>query len=144
MKIALCLKLVPSTTADLRPSADGKSLQLGGVEMLVNPTGAKHTLEIWDQQANQFLVALILHVLYTEPDHRKNLAVVRERLLDFRKTCESMSTISHRLHPVTGKPQVHPEIRLVARELLAQPDKFQASVRGTAAAYLTLYVGLKP
>lgn len=37
MKIALCLKLVPSTTADLRPSADGKSLQLGGVEMLVNP-----------------------------------------------------------------------------------------------------------
>ena len=38
------------------------------VEMLVNPTGAKHTMDIWDQQASQFLVALILHVLYTEPD----------------------------------------------------------------------------
>src|ERR1043165_6248415 len=37
MKIAVCLKLVPSTTADIRPSADGKSLQLSGVEMLVNP-----------------------------------------------------------------------------------------------------------
>ena len=37
MKIAVCLKAVPSTTADIRPAADGKSLQLGGVEMLVNP-----------------------------------------------------------------------------------------------------------
>ncbi len=37
MKIAVCLKPVPSTTADLRPAADGKSLQLSGVEMLVNP-----------------------------------------------------------------------------------------------------------
>ncbi len=39
--------------------------------MLVNPTGAKHTMDIWDQQASQFLVALILHVLYTEPDHTR-------------------------------------------------------------------------
>ncbi|HLX63374.1 MAG TPA: electron transfer flavoprotein subunit beta/FixA family protein [Planctomycetota bacterium] len=37
MKIAVCLKLVPSTTADIRPAADGKSLQLAGVETVVNP-----------------------------------------------------------------------------------------------------------
>ena len=37
MKIAVCLKPVPSTTAEIRPAADGKSVQLSGVEMLVNP-----------------------------------------------------------------------------------------------------------
>ncbi len=37
MKIAVCLKSVPSTTADIRPAADGKSVQLAGVEMIVNP-----------------------------------------------------------------------------------------------------------
>lgn len=109
------------------------------VEMLVNPTGAKHTLDIWDQQANQFLVALILHVLYTEPDGRKNLAVVRERLLDFKRTCRAMASLPHRFNPVTRVPEVHPEVALVANELLHQPEKFQASVRGTAASYLTLY-----
>ena len=109
------------------------------VEMLVNPTGAKHTLDIWDQQANQFLVALILHVLYTEPDGRKNLAVVRERLLDFKRTCRAMASLPHRFNPVTRYPEVHPEVALVANELLHQPEKFQASVRGTAASYLTLY-----
>ena len=41
------------------------------VEMLVNPTGMKHTMDIWDQQASQFLVALILHVLYTEAGRAK-------------------------------------------------------------------------
>jgi type IV secretion system protein VirD4 len=34
---------------------------------------------------------------------------------------------------------LHPEIALVARELRRQPEKFQASVTGTAASYLTLW-----
>ena len=53
--------------------------------MLVNPTGAKHTMDIWDQQASQFLVALILHVLYTEPDGQKNLATVRIAVARFQE-----------------------------------------------------------
>jgi type IV secretion system protein VirD4 len=109
------------------------------VEMLVNPTGAKQTLDIWDQQASQFLVALVLHVLYSEPDEYKNLATVRARLLDFKRTCRAMASLPHRLSPHTGAPEVHPEVALVANELLHQPEKFQASVRGTAAAYLTLW-----
>jgi type IV secretion system protein VirD4 len=86
------------------------------VEMLVNPTGAKYTMDIWDQQASQFLVALILHLLYSEPDGRKNLAVVRERLLDFKRTCEAMARIPHRYNPQTGAPEVHPEVAIVANE----------------------------
>jgi type IV secretion system protein VirD4 len=109
------------------------------VEMLVNPTGAKHTMDIWDQQASQFLVALILHVLYTEPDGQKNLATVRMRLLDFKNTAKAMIRTPHRFNPQTGAPELHPEVALVARELRRQPEKFQASVCGTAAAYLTLW-----
>lgn len=37
MKITVCLKLVPATTADIRVAAGGAALQLSGVEMLVNP-----------------------------------------------------------------------------------------------------------
>ncbi len=109
------------------------------VEMLVNPTGAKQTLDVWDQQASQLLVALILHVLYTEPSEHKNLGMVRQRLLDFQTTCAAMASVRHRPNPRTGLHEPHPEIRLVARELLTQPEKFQASVRGTTASYLTLY-----
>src|SRR5580658_5882232 len=107
--------------------------------MLVNPTGAKHTMDIWDQQASQFLVALILHVLYTEPDQYKNLATVRARLLDFKRTALAMIRTPHRFNPQTGAPEVHPEVALVANELRRQPAKFQSSVTGTAASYLTLW-----
>jgi type IV secretion system protein VirD4 len=109
------------------------------VEMLVNPTGAKHTMDIWDQQASQFLVALILHVLYTEADGQKNLATVRMRLLDFKNTAKAMIRTLHRFNPQSGAAEVHPEVALVAGELRRQPEKFQASVCGTAAAYLTLW-----
>jgi type IV secretion system protein VirD4 len=108
------------------------------VEMLVNPTGAKQTMDIWDQQASQFLVALILHVLYTEADANKNLATVRARLLDFKRTSLAMVRTLHRFNPQTRVPEVHPEVALVAGELRRQPAKFQSSV-GTAAAYLTLW-----
>jgi type IV secretion system protein VirD4 len=109
------------------------------VEMLVNPDGSKLTLDIWDQQASQLLVALILHVLYTEPDDCKHLGTVRQRLLDWRRTVVGMVETPHRLHPATRQAEVHPEIALVARELFSQPPRFQASVRGTAASYLTLF-----
>lgn len=109
------------------------------VEMLVNPDGSKLTLDIWDQQASQLLVALILHVLYTEPDVDKHLGTVRRRLLDWRRTAIDMVETAHRYHPASGMPEVHPEVSLVARELLSQPPRFQVSVRGTAASYLTLF-----
>ena len=41
--------------------------------ILVDPGGEKDSLNVWDQQAAQFLVAAILHVLYTEPEERKHL-----------------------------------------------------------------------
>jgi len=37
MKIAVCLKLVPATTAEIRVAADGASLALAGVETIISP-----------------------------------------------------------------------------------------------------------
>ena len=56
------------------------------VEMLINPDGSKKTLDVWDQNASQFLVGLILHVLYTELPEQKDLGRVRALLLDFKGT----------------------------------------------------------
>jgi type IV secretion system protein VirD4 len=61
------------------------------------------------------------------------------RLLDFKRTAAAMITKPHRFNPQTGAPELHPEVALVARELRRQPEKFQASVTGTAASYLTLW-----
>ncbi len=108
------------------------------VEILVNPDGAKRTFDVWDQNASQLLVALVLHVLYTAEDPHKHLGTVREILLDFEQTLEDMQTLPHRLN-ADGQPQVHPEVARVAKELEGQPERFQASVRATAAGYLTLY-----
>ena len=109
------------------------------VEMLVNPDGSKKTLDVWDQNASQFLAALVLHVLYTEPPHLKHIGRVRELLLEFDTTCEAMLTTPHRLDPNSGQPQVYPELARVAKSLLSQADRFRSSVRGTAEGYLSLW-----
>lgn len=109
------------------------------VEMLVNPDGAKKTLDVWDQNASQFLVGLVLHVLYTEPPHKKHLGRVRELLLDFESTCEAMMTTPHRLNPQRHVIEVCPEVGRVAKSLLTQAERFRSSVRGTAEGYLTLW-----
>ncbi len=109
------------------------------VTILVNPTGEKRTLDIWDQNASQFLVALILHVLYTADDGEKNLGTVRDMLLDFDGTCRAMAHTPHRKNPRSGQPEPHPECRKVAVGLLKQADRFRSSVLGTAESYLTLF-----
>lgn len=109
------------------------------VEMLVNPDGSKEHLDVWDQHSSQLLVALILHVLYSEPNHRKHLGVVRERLLDLDHTFRDMIELRHRTNPVTGAAEPHPEVARVAKELKRQAPKFAAGVRATAAGYLALY-----
>jgi type IV secretion system protein VirD4 len=109
------------------------------VEMLVNPDGSKTHKDIWDAKAAEFLVAVILHVLYAAPDDQKNLATVRAKLLDYNKTCARMIATPHRLNPQTGRPEVHPEVARVARDLITKYEKFRDSVAVTASSYLTLW-----
>lgn len=109
------------------------------VEMLVNPDGSKEQLDVWDQHAAQLLVALILHVNYTQPDDRKHLGVVRELLLNWSEAFRDMIELPHRLNPVTAAPEPHPEVSRVASELLRQAPRFAAGVRATALGHLALY-----
>ena len=110
-------------------------------EMLIDDGGKSAHLHghdsIWDQEGSQFLTALILHVLYTEPDEEKNLGRVRDLLMDVDETLRVMSETKH-LEGADG-PEVHPEVGRVARHLLGTYDKFRESVRGTCTSKLALW-----
>lgn len=108
------------------------------VEIIADPSGNRDDQNIWDENAKQFLVALILHVLYTAEDGDKNLAGVRARLLDFDGTIDNMMHTGHRRN-AAGEPEVHPEIARVAHSLATKSERFRSSVKGTAEGYLTLY-----
>lgn len=108
-------------------------------ELLVDPDGAKQHFDVWDLHAKQLLTAVILHVLYTEPDHRKHLAVVREHLLDLKAVLRDMIELPHRCCATTGAPESHPEVARVAKEMLRQAPKFVAGVAATAQSYLSLF-----
>ena len=111
-------------------------------EMLIDDGGKSAQLHghdsIWDQEGGQFLTALILHVLYAEPDGQKHLGRVRDLLMDIDQTLRLMSETKHRAN-ADGEPITHPEVARVARHLLGTYDKFRESVRGTATSKLTLW-----
>jgi type IV secretion system protein VirD4 len=92
---------------------------------------------IWDQEGAQLLTAMILHVLYAEPDEQKNLGRVRDLLMDIDETLRLMSETKH--VTIDGEPAVHPEVDRVARHLLGTYDKFRESVRGTCTSKLALW-----
>lgn len=108
-------------------------------QILVDPGGEKHTLDIWDQSAAQFLTALILHVLLTQPDDQKHLGRVREMLMDIEQTVDLMMRTRHLIDEQSGEAVVHPEIYRSARSLDQQSERFRSSVRGTAEGYLMLW-----
>ena len=73
------------------------------VGILVDPLGRKAgDLNFWDQSATDFFTAVILHVLYSEPDERKNLAQVRRLLINIEPTLHAMMNTQHR-----HKPDLH-------------------------------------
>ncbi|MEM6559991.1 MAG: type IV secretory system conjugative DNA transfer family protein [Planctomycetota bacterium] len=111
-------------------------------EMLVNDgsKGGGHLGQadsIWDQEGTQLLTAMILHVLYAEPDGQKNLGRVRDLLMDIDETLRLMSETKH--VELGGEPITHPEVDRVARHLLGTYDKFRESVRGTCTSKLALW-----
>jgi type IV secretion system protein VirD4 len=122
------------------------------VGVLVDPLGAKAgALDFWDLSASQFFVGLILHVLYTAEDTKKNLASVRRLLIDIEPTLTAMIHTKHYWEDVPpadgvipyGPPHKiavnHPEIWLGATALLNMDVKVRSSVLGTAQSALTLF-----
>ena len=117
-------------------------------QILVDPTGEKRSLDIWDQNASQFLTALILHVLFTQPDDQKHLGRVRDMLMDIEQTIDLMMRTKHLFIEnesgdgdggTSGGAEVHPEIYRSAKSLKDQSERFRSSVKGTAEGYLILW-----
>lgn len=109
------------------------------VEILVDPHGDGRNQDFWDRSAKGILVGLILHVLYGEPEARKNLAVVREKLRDLDATAGAMKSTLHRLNALSGKPEVHPEVLHAAESFLAGEDRLKAGVKATAESFFGVF-----
>ena len=123
------------------------------VGILVDPLGRKAgDLSFWDQSATDFFTAVILHVLYTEADERKNLAQVRRLMINIEPTLQAMMNTHHRhrpdLHAAGGLardadgqliPEVHPEVLLGARSLDSMDERVKSSVLATCRSSLTLW-----
>ena len=123
------------------------------VGILVDPLGLKAgDLSFWDQTATNFFTALILHVLYAEPDARKNLAHVRRLVIDIEPTLWAMKTTMHRHRPDSGRPdglardvdgelisEVHPEVLLGALALENMEPRVRSNVIATCLAALGLW-----
>jgi type IV secretion system protein VirD4 len=123
------------------------------VGILVDPLGRKAgDLNFWDQSATDFFTAVILHVLYSEPDEGKNLAQVRRLLINIEPTLHAMMNTQHRLkpdlHAVDGLardadgqtvPEIHPEVLLGARALHSMEERVKSNVLATCRASLSLW-----
>ena len=123
------------------------------VGILVDPLGRKAgDLSFWDQSATDFFTAVILHVLYSEPDAQKNLAEVRRRLINIDPTLHAMMQTLHRYRPdphapdglahdEDGEPiaEVHPEVLLGAKALSSMDERVRSSVLATCRASLSLW-----
>lgn len=109
------------------------------VEIVVDPAGDGRHEDFWDRSAKQILVGLILHVLYVEPDHRKTLAVVRDKLRDLDAHAQTMRIVLHRRNPETGAPEIHPEVLHAAESYLAGEERMRSGIKATAESFFGIF-----
>lgn len=110
------------------------------VAILSDPGGLRNEEAIWDKAACEILEAVVLHVLYTAEDDKKNLLSARELLADLDASAEIMLRTQHRLG-ADGKPQCHPFVAIAVRGYASMHDRFRTSVQGTARSYLKWLAG---
>lgn len=109
------------------------------VACLMGQDGPNHADPFWDRAAAAISTGVVLHVLYAEPVARKTLSVVREKLANLKQVAHEMRTTLHRRNPITGAPEVHPEVLQAANKFLEEEDKLQSSIRATAYSYFGIY-----
>ena len=95
--------------------------------ILVDPGGVHDTLDFFQTSAKELLTAIILYVLYSSPEGRKNLANVRSAVLDFSTTLKAMLETDHG------------EVRLIANRYLEMEGKVRDSILATCSTCLELY-----
>jgi type IV secretion system protein VirD4 len=108
-------------------------------EIIADPAGEGVANDFWERKGKDVVVGVILHVLYFEPLARKNLATVREKLRDMRRTAEEMRTTLHRRNPETGHPEVHPEVLHAAESFLSGEERMQSGIQATAESFFGVF-----
>jgi type IV secretion system protein VirD4 len=110
------------------------------VDILTAPTRDTNEAPFWRTAASSLLVGLILDVLHTAPEGRKNFAEVRARLSRMEDTAEAMrGGWQSRDGRITSLSTPHPIAQEAARSYLAMEERTQSNVRATAESYLTLF-----
>jgi type IV secretion system protein VirD4 len=95
--------------------------------ILVDPGGVHDTLDFFQTSAKELLTAIILFVLYAQPEEKKNLATVRSAVLNFGETLKAMLETEH------------PEVKLIGNRYLEMEGKVRDSILATCSTCLELY-----
>jgi type IV secretion system protein VirD4 len=110
------------------------------VDILTAPTRQTNEAPFWRNSASSLLVGIILDVLHTAADGRKNFAEVRARLARMDETAEAMrGGWQSRDGRVCALSTPHPIAQQVATAYLAMEERTQSNVRATADSYLTVF-----
>jgi type IV secretion system protein VirD4 len=110
------------------------------VDILTAPTRDTNEAPFRRTAASSLLVGLILDVLHTAPEGRKNFAEVRARLSRMEDTAEAMrGGWQSRDGRITSRSTPHPIAQEAARSCLAMEERTQSNARATAESYLTLF-----
>jgi len=99
----------------------------------------QRTPDFWHRRGAGWMSSTILHTLYMEPLERKTLAIVREKLRNLTQTAEEMRRTLHRRNPITGQPEVHPEVLHAAESILSAEERMRSGVQATAESMLELW-----
>jgi type IV secretion system protein VirD4 len=104
-------------------------------DMIVDPDG-KGKPDHWSKEADAWLLAVILHVLYAEPD--KTLGGVARFLNDpDRSIHEQLEAMLVTPHLTTGP---HPVVAIGARAMLNKSANERSGVHSTARSFFSLYL----
>ena len=104
-------------------------------DMIVDPEG-KGKPDHWSKEADAWLLAVILHVLYAEPD--KTLGGIARFLNDPDRTVhESLEAMLATKHLPSGP---HPVVAIGARAMLNKSANERSGVHSTARSFFSLYL----
>lgn len=123
---------IPKGEHEIRAAQNLTSVLFGAHE-------GQRTPDFWHRRGAGWMSSTILHTLYMEPLERKTLAVVREKLRNLTQTAEEMRRTLHRRNPITGQPEVHPEVLHAAESILSAEERMRSGVQATAESMLELW-----
>jgi len=110
------------------------------VDILTASTRETNEAPFWRTAASSLLVGVILDVLHTAAEGRKNFAEVRARLSRMEETAEAMrGGWQSRDGRITTLVTPHPIAQEAANSYLAMEERTQSNVRATAESYLTVF-----